>query len=143
MRSAAQVRWLQRMQRLWALRRLSEPVGIALGAWLAVALVVLTLAGLLLAYRPVGQTERVYGQVVGYGGYETEMGTQPVLIVRVGGRTVRDPVRSVLGCQVGDRVRLRKFRTLMGEAYSSSPRTCVRGAAAADLGQENPLSQLR
>jgi hypothetical protein len=143
MRSAAQVRLLQRMQRLWALHRLSAPVGFTGRAWLAVALVVLTLGGLLLIFRPVGKPERVYGRVVGYGGYETETGTQPVLVVRVGGRAVRDPVRSVLGCQVGDRVTLRKSRTLVGEVYSSSPRTCVRGAAAADLGPAGPLSQLR
>ena len=93
---------------------------------IAVVLVILTLAALAVMAVPIGPATDGYGVVRTLGFTETDVGSKPYANVRLGDRDVRVGLDRRGLCRVGDRIRVRSQKTLLGERHRPGPGGCER-----------------
>ena len=81
-----------------------------------------------------GPSEAVHGQILGSGFQETYQGSLPTASVKVDGNIIRIELPARLGCQIGDRIRLKRTPVRLGYAYTVGANTspCFRPLSATD-----------
>lgn len=97
---------------------------------IAVFVIMLTVAALGVVTIPIGEATEAYGVVETLGFTETDTGSKPYANVRLGDRSVRVRLSGPNLCRAGDRILVRRQRTLFGQRHRMAPAGCARPAAS-------------
>lgn len=114
------------------LRRLSVALGLGgpfdhIGRLALIAAGAIAFLGALVAIAmPTGPATAHYGAVTALGFLETDDGSRPYAIARIGGRQVRVPLRRSGLCRVGDRIVVLRHQTLFGHSHRIALEGCTR-----------------
>lgn len=107
--------------------------------WRPIAMLVALLTSfvlLMLAFTPLAPGERVYGVVEGFGLRESDEGSYPLGHVVLNGRHVTVRLPRGHSCNVGSRISLQRYRSLVGHALRADPTTACGPPSPLRAGQK-------
>ncbi len=100
----------------------------ATGLLIMIAVTLPLIAILTFLILPQGASETVEGRLMSFSIVETEQGSRRTALVDVDGRMGRVTVPLRMDCAVGDRIRVERRRTVLGQRFKTAydPRPCSR-----------------